>query len=120
MPVARPDRKPSEDDRDATLGRLRQSLAEVGFALPGSVVVRSYRCGKSNCACHGEPPRLHGPYVQWSRTVGGKTLHRRMSEEQLADYQAFFDNARKLKALVAELEALSLSIVEADDRWPSR
>lgn len=43
-----------------------------------------------------------------------------MSEEQLADYQAFFDNARKLKALVAEIEELSLSIVEADDRWPGR
>jgi len=120
--VARSDRKrgESESDRDAVLGRLRQSLAEVGFALPGSVVVRSYRCGKANCACHGEPPRLHGPYIQWSRSVGGKTLHRRMSEEQLADYQGFFDNARKLKALVAEIEALSLSIVEEDDRWPRR
>jgi len=120
MPVARPDRKPSEDDPDATLRRLRRSLAEVGFALPGSVAVRSYRCGKANCACHAEPPRLHGPYIQWSRTVGGRTLHRRMSEEQLADFQAFFDNARKLKTLIAELEAHTLAIVEADDRWPSR
>ncbi len=120
MLVARPDPNRNDADRDAMLRHLRQSLAEVGFALPGSVVVRSYRCGKANCACHAEPPRLHGPYIQWSRSVGGKTLHRRMSEEQLADYQAFFDNARKLKALVAELEALSLSIVEADDRWPSR
>ncbi len=120
MLVARPDRKRKDADRDAMLRHLRQSLAEVGFALPGSVVVRSYRCGKANCACHAEPPRLHGPYIQWSRTVGGKTLHRRMSKEQLADYQPFFDNARKIKALVAELEALSMSIVEADDRWPSR
>ncbi len=118
--MARSNRERSEGDRDVLLGRLRQSLAEVGFALPGSVVVRSYRCGKANCACHAEPPRLHGPYIQWSRTVGGKTLHRRMSEEQLADYQAFFDNARKLKALVAEIEEISLSIVEEDDRWPGR
>lgn len=118
--MARPDPKRSGSDRDAVLDRLRQSLAEVGFALPGSVVVRSYRCGKANCACHGEPPRLHGPYIQWSRSVGGKTLHRRMSEEQFADYQEFFDNARRLKALVAEIEALSLSIVEEDDRWPGR
>ena len=118
--VARPKRKRSQLERDATLTRLRQSLAQIGFALPGTVVVRSYRCGKTNCACHAEQPRLHGPYIQWSRTVDGKTLHRRMSNEQLADYQTMFDNARKLKALVAELEALSLSIIEQDDRWPRR
>jgi len=118
--VARSKPERGEGERDAALRRLRQSLADVGLALPGSVVVRSYRCGKANCACHAEPPRLHGPYIQWSRTVGGKTLHRRMSEEQLADYQEYFDNARKLKALVAEIEALALTIVEEDARWPRR
>jgi len=118
--VARSKPEHGAGERDVALGRLRQSLADVGFALPGSVVVRSYRCGKANCACHAEPPRLHGPYIQWSRTVGGKTLHRRMSEEQLADYQEYFDNARKLKALVAEIEALALTIVEEDARWPRR
>lgn len=103
-----------------TLTALRRSLAQAGFALPGSVAVRSYRCGKGNCACHGDPPRLHGPYIQWSRSVGGRTVHRRLSEEQLADYQIFFDNARRLKEMVAELETLTLALVEDDDRWPRR
>jgi len=120
MPVAGSRRKPKDVDPDATLERLRQALAETGFVLPGSVAVRSYRCGKTNCACHADPPRLHGPYIQWSRTLNGKTVHRRMSGEQLTDYQAFFDNADKLKTLVAELEALSMTILDQDDRWPSR
>jgi hypothetical protein len=42
---------------------------------------------------------------------------RLLSEEQLDDYEVFFDNHRRLKELVAELEALSLSIVDADPRW---
>lgn len=102
------------------LEALRQGLSQAGFALPGSVAVRSYRCGKGNCACHGDPPRLHGPYIQWSRSIGGRTVHRRLSEEQLADYQVLFDNARRLKEMVAELETLTLELVENDDRWPRR
>ena len=47
-----------------------------------------------------------------------KTVTRLLSEEQLADYQPFFDNHRRLKALVHEIEELSLAMVETDPRWP--
>ena len=107
---------PSAAQRRA-LARLSEALSQVGFILPGTVAVRSYRCGKSNCACHADPPRLHGPYLQWSRQVDGKTVHANLSEDQLADYQAFFDNARRLRRLIDELETLSLAIVESDPRW---
>jgi hypothetical protein len=40
-----------------------------------------------------------------------------MSDEQLADYGPWIDNERQLRALVAEMEALSLAIVEDDPRW---
>lgn len=101
-------------------GRLAKAISEVGFVLPGSLTKRSYRCGKSNCACHADPPRLHGPYLQWSRQVDGKTTHANLTEDQLADYQPFFDNARRLRALVEELEALTLTAVESDPRWKHR
>jgi hypothetical protein len=39
------------------------------------------------------------------------------SDDQLADYGPWFDNHRRLRALIAELEALSLAIAEADPRW---
>ncbi|MHB1510947.1 MAG: DUF6788 family protein [Acidimicrobiales bacterium] len=100
--------------------RIANALAEVGFALPGSVAVRNYRCGKQNCACHADPPRLHGPSVQWTRKIDGKTVNRVLSEEQWSDYEPWFDNARRLRALVAEIERLSLEIFEEDDRWPKR
>ena len=60
---------------------------------------------------------LHGPYHQWTRKVTAKTVTRLMSDEQLDDYGPWIDNERRLRSLVAELESLSLGIVEADPRW---
>jgi hypothetical protein len=54
--------------------------------------------------------------------VATKTVTRHLSEEQLAEYQPYFDNARRLRALTAELEKVTLTMVEDDPRWdvPSR
>jgi hypothetical protein len=106
---------PSDDAR-LELARITAALGEVGFALPGSVAVRSYRCGKTGCACHADPPRLHGPYVQWTRRIGPRTVHTNLTPEQYEDYQAFFDNAARLRAIVNDLEALTLAVVSADPR----
>jgi hypothetical protein len=97
--------------------RIARSLAEVGFVLPGTITERLTRCGKPNCRCHGEPPVLHGPYHQWTRKVAAKTVTRLMSDEQFEDYGPWIEGERHLRALVAELEDLSLGIVEADPRW---
>ena len=92
--------------------RIAASLGEIGFALPGSLVWRSTACGKPGCRCQGDPPVLHGPYLTWTRAVGGKTVTRKISEEQLARYQAWFDNAHVLHQLVTDLETLSLRAFE--------
>jgi hypothetical protein len=55
---------------------------------------------------------LHGPYLTWTRAVGGKTVTRKISEEQLARYQTWFDNAHVLHQLVTDLETLSLRAFE--------
>jgi hypothetical protein len=101
----------------AEVRRIARSLAEVGFVLPGTMTERLTRCGHANCRCHGDPPTLHGPYHQWTRKVAAKTVTRIMSDEQLADYGPWIDEERRLRSLVAELESLSLGIVEADPRW---
>jgi len=107
-----------DPDPARALERARAELATLGPCLPGSVVVRTGRCGKANCACRADPPRLHGPFRSWTRKVAHKTVTRLLSEEQLTDYQPFFDNHRRLKALVHEIEELSLAMVETDPRWP--
>lgn len=100
------------------LERLRRELAGLGPSLPGSVTVRTGQCGKAACACHHDPAKLHGPFRSWTRKVAGKTVTRLLSEDQMADYQELFDNHRRLKELVHEMEKLSLDIVEQDRRWP--
>ena len=42
-------------------------LTGAGFALPGTLADRMTRCGHPSCRCRAEPPRLHGPYHQWTR-----------------------------------------------------
>jgi hypothetical protein len=86
----------------------------MGPALPGSVEVRRTRCGKSNCACKGDPPRLHGPYNVWTRKVAGRTVTRVLTDEQLAAYQPLFENHKRLRALVSELCDLTLAAVAND------
>ncbi len=101
--------EPSPAQREAR-DRIAAELARAGFALPGTLTVRSYACGKQSCRCHADPPRLHGPYAEWTRKIAGKTITRRLSPAELAEYQPLFDNAKKLRALLAELQDLTLEL----------
>ena len=109
---------PAQQAKAARLAaEIAARLADLSYALPGTVADRMTRCGYANCRCHADPPRLHGPYHQWTRKKDGRTSTRILTDDQLADYQPWFDNHRRLRALIAELEALSLDIAEADPRW---
>ena len=92
---------------EARYRALSSQLAEVGFISPGSLVVRETSCGKSGCRCRADPPQRHGPYYQWSRAVGGKTVSRRLDEAQAELYRAWIANRRRLEAIVTEMEELS-------------
>ena len=103
----------------ATAPTLDQVAAELaaaaGPALPGTLTVRSYACGKPRCRCHDDPPRLHGPYAEWTRKIDGKTITRRLTPEQLAAWQPLFDNARKMRDLIAQIQDHTLQAVGAGD-----
>ena len=103
--------------QQAQVRRIARELAALGFALPGTLADRMTRCGYPGCRCHADPPQPHGPYHQWTRKKNGKTVTRILSDDQIADYQAWFDNQRRLRELIAELETLSQEIADADPRW---
>lgn len=100
----------------ATRKALAEALGEIDGVLPGSIVVRHMRCGTPGCSCKADPASLHGPYIQWTRTVDGRTVTRYLSEEQLARYQAWFDNAARLREIIAKLEIASVGAVESAER----
>ena len=97
--------------QQAALDKITAGLAAAaGPALPGTLTIRAYACGKTSCRCHADPPRLHGPYAEWTRKIACKTITRRLTPAELAEYQPLFDNAKKLRALLAELQDLTLAI----------
>ena len=99
---------PPDPSADQARAAIQAALGQIGFTLPGTITIRHARCGKPRCACAADPPSLHGPYIQWTRTVKGKTVTRLLTPAQYQAYAPWFANTRRLRALAAELEALSL------------
>ena len=113
---AMPEPTPSPKARRAQQQLARQ-LAEISFAMPGTITERHMRCGKPACRCKADPPVLHGPYVQWTRKVNNKTVTKLLTPDQRDRYQAWFENDKKLKNLVSALEALSLQAASEAEGW---
>ncbi|MDQ2759630.1 MAG: hypothetical protein M3Y17_04110 [Actinomycetota bacterium] len=99
------------------LAELLQRLATIGFCLPGSISTRRMRCGNPRCRCKADPPQLHGPYTYWTRKVGSRTVAQLLSAEQLERYQPWFENNRRLRQLVKELETLSIQAAQHAEGW---
>jgi hypothetical protein len=97
---------------EAELARLKAEIASVGLVSPGSVVRRFMPCGKPGCRCQDDPPRLHGPYWQWSHKVAGKTVTRRLTPDQARLYQQWIANRRRIDQLLAQMEQVSSRAAE--------
>jgi hypothetical protein len=89
---------------------LRASLAELGYFRRGSVQRRFMPCGRSGCRCQANPPKLHGPYYQWTRKAKRKTVTVRLTPQQATLMRDWIANARRLRRIVAELERVSLRL----------
>jgi hypothetical protein len=91
---------------------LAAQLAEIGFIATGTVIQRSTRCGTPGCGCHADPPRLHGPYYQWTTKRAGKTVTRRLTEREAVLYQEWIANNRQLRQLIAQMRQISAHAAE--------
>src|SRR5574338_473122 len=100
-----------------TQQRIAAELSAIDFALPGSIVERMMRCGKRRCRCKDDPPRLHGPYLQWTRKTNGKTVTKMITAQQLDRYQDWLDNATRLRRLISELETLTVGTLPPAEGW---
>jgi len=102
---------------------LAGELASVGVIASGSLVLRTHRCGKANCAWMADPPRLHGPYWHLTTKVAGKTGPGQLSETEASAYQEWIANDRRLRALIDELRAVAQEVIEltlAEEQRASR
>lgn len=91
---------------------LATELATVDFISPGSVGSRYTSCGKPGCRCQGDPPQRHGPYYQWSRARGGKTVTRRLTASQAELYRGWIANRRRIEQLITQMAQISADAAE--------
>ena len=86
---------------------LKESLASIGPLRRGTVLRRFMPCGKSSCRCQADPPKLHGPYYEWTRKVRGKTVSVRLTPNQARLVKQWIANSRRLARIVAAMEGAS-------------
>ena len=86
---------------------LVAQLADVGYIAAGSITRRHTRCGNPRCRCHGDPPRMHGPYWQWTAKIEGKTVTRRLSQSEAELYQEWIANDRQLRAIITQMRQVA-------------
>ena len=103
----RPEREPSAE-LVTRYRALAAELAEIGFIARGSVVAATTTCSSTGCHCHVDPARRHGPYWQLSRSSGGTTRTRRLSEAEAQLYQGWIAEHHRAEAILDALEELSV------------
>jgi len=91
---------------------LARQFADIGYIASGSVAPRFNRCGKANCACHADPPKLHGPYWQWTAKANGKTINRRLTQREAEFYTEWINNDRHARALLAKMREIAAKAAE--------
>jgi hypothetical protein len=108
---------PESADAEHRQRQIAAEIAKLGLCLPGSLVERTTRCGSARCRCHSDPSHMHGPYPSWIRKAGTKTVTRTLTPAQAERYRPLFDNTRRLRELISELETLSAQAVEQAEGW---
>ena len=91
---------------------LAAQLATIGLIHAGSITRRSTTCGTPGCKCHADPPQLHGPYYQWTAKVNGKTVTRRLTENEAQLFQEWIANDRRLRELIAQMREVAAKATE--------
>ena len=95
---------------EAQYEALKRSVLNLGFIRWGSLVKRFMPCGKPGCCCQRKPPRLHGPYYQWTRKVKGKTATVRLTSQEARIFQEWIANGRQFDRVISQMEKISSRI----------
>ena len=95
---------------EAQYQKLKRSVLNLGYIRWGSLVKRFMACGKQGCCCQNKPPRLHGPYYQWTRKVKGKTVTVRLTAKEAEIFQEWIVNGRQFDRIIYRMEKMSFRI----------
>ena len=105
--------EPSLPGLEQQRAQLYERLAATGDLRAGSINATYRRCGKANCACARPGHPGHGPRWLWTRSVGGKTRTRQLSQAELAKVRAELGNYKEFAALSEQIVEVNEAICEA-------
>jgi hypothetical protein len=71
--------------------------------LPGCLSTARSTCGKPNCACKANPPKLHGPYYRWTGFIDSKRTTKTLTLEQARQCRQRIRNYRALEKQIRQL-----------------
>ena len=92
---------------EAAHRQLAERLSRIGFLWPGSLSRRYLKCGNARCACQSDPQARHGPYIYWSTKKAGKTVSRKLPEEEAQVLEEWVANRRETKEILDAMMAIS-------------
>jgi hypothetical protein len=87
--------------------QLAKGLARTGFVWPGTLQKRMLTCGKPQCACHKDPKAHHGPYFYWTSKEQGKTISRKINQEEAEILEEWINNRRTIEAILKRMMKIS-------------
>jgi hypothetical protein len=97
--------------------QLKKAIIEVKLPiLAGSISSARSTCGKPNCACKKDPPKLHGTYYRWTGIIAGKRTTKTISKDEACECLERIRNYRNLQKQVDYLIQQSLNKAPWNER----
>jgi len=85
--------------------------------FPGATGRSGWDCRSSFGRRRFAKPGARGERRRRTRRVAGKAQVRRLTPERAEGYRPYFENNRRLRELLSELEALSIRAVHGAEGW---
>jgi hypothetical protein len=100
--------------------KLRDRIAKLDLAIPGTIRETYLLCGKSGCVCADNDAARHGPYYLWNRKVDGKLTSKSIPKDKLKLFEGWINNRRRLEEIVQEILEIGskLAIIRSQQDAP--
>lgn len=93
------------------INSVKRKIISTDYVLRGSIKKKMMKCGKKECSCHKDPPKLHGPYYHFTKKIKGKTFSRLYSEKEAEFFMPFAKKYNDLLDSVRRFSELSEEIL---------
>ncbi len=90
---------------------IQERIAEMELVSSGTLLRRTKTCGKSGCRCMVDVEARHGPYNEWNRRVGGRLVHKTISDQQAKEAARAIASYREIQDLLGQWERETVQII---------